>query len=43
MSNGKKHFEQIQGFRKLRKKGKTKNGKRNILQIRKRATRKNDK
>lgn len=40
MSNGKKHFEQIQGYIKL--KGKN-NDKRNILQISKRPTRKNDK
>ena len=41
MSNDKKHFEQIQGYIKL--KGKRNNGKRNILQISKRPTRKNDK
>ena len=41
MSNGKKHFEQIQGYLKL--KGNRKNDKRNILQIPKRSTCKNDK
>ena len=41
MSNGKKQFEQLQGYIKL--KGKINNGKRNILQISKRPTRKNDK
>lgn len=41
MSNGKKQFEQIQGYIKL--KGKINNGKRNILQISKRPTHKNDK
>ncbi len=41
MSNGKKQFEQIQGYIKL--KGKRNNGKRNILQISKRPTCKNDK
>ena len=41
MSNSKKQFEQIQGYIKL--KGKRKNGKRNILQISKWPTRKNDK
>ena len=41
MSNGKKQFEQLQGYIKL--KGKINNGKRNILQISKRSTRKNDK
>lgn len=41
MSNGKKQYEQIQGYRKL--KGQRKNGKRNLLQISKRPTRKNDK
>lgn len=42
MSNGKKHFEQIQGFKKI-KKGTTKYDKRNVLQIRRWRTRKNDK
>ena len=42
MSNGKKHFEQIQGFRKIRKEAK-KNGKRNLLQVRKWKAHKNDK
>ena len=41
MSNGKKHFDQIQGYLKL--KGKRNNDKRNILQISKRSARKNDK
>ena len=41
MSNSKKQFEQIQGYLKL--KGKRNNDKRNILQISKRSTRKNDK
>ena len=41
MSNGKKQFDQMQGYIKL--KGKRNNGKRNILQIPKRSTRKNDK
>ena len=41
MSNGKKQFEQLQGYIKL--KGKRNNGKRNILQISKRSARKNDK
>ena len=41
MSNDKKHYEQIQGYLKL--KGKRNNGKRNILQISKRSTCKNDK
>ena len=41
MSNGKKQFEQMQGYIQL--KGKRNNGKRNILQISKRPTRKNDK
>ena len=41
MSNSKKQVDQIQGYVKL--KGKRNNGKRNILQISKRSTRKNDK
>ena len=41
MNNGKKQFEQIQGYIKL--KGNRKNDKRNILQVSKRPTRKNDK
>ena len=41
MSNGKKHYDQIQGYLKL--KGNRHNDKRNILQIPKRPTRKNDK
>lgn len=41
MSNGKKQYEQIQGYRKL--KGQRRHGKRNILQVRKWRTRKNDK
>ena len=41
MSNGKKHFDQIQGHLKL--KGNRNNHKRNTLQIPKRPTRKNDK
>lgn len=40
MSNGKKQYEQIQGYRKL--KGQRRHGKR-ILQVRKWRTRKNDK
>lgn len=41
MSNGKKKYEQIQGFIKL--KGRRKHGKRNFLQISKRPTHQNDK
>ena len=41
MSNSKKHFDQIQGYLKL--KGNRNNDKRNILQISKRPKHKNDK
>lgn len=41
MSNGKKQYEQIQGYRKL--KGQRRYAKRKLLQVRKWRTRKNDK